>query len=135
MKKAIYIVRVTKIFMFIMQKKLTVKEFFVQDLSVPRNFELRGEAGWRIKSLKQKVGDFEFLVEDGIDCTTSTELILKTELEGIRIVIATKGRWMKTFTDTFVFETDTPGVAEFKVFIMRKEAHHKRPMREHSSEI
>ena len=116
-----------------MQKKIKVKEFFVQDLTIPRNFELRGEAGWRIKSLKQKVGDFEFPVEDGIDCTTSTELILKTELEGIRIVVPTKGRWMKTFTDTFVFETDTPGVAEFKVFIMRKEALYKRPMREHSN--
>ena len=116
--------------MFIMEKKITVREFFVQDLSIPRNFELRGEAGWKIKSLKQKVGEFEYPVEDGVDSDTSTELILKTAIDGIRVLIPTKGRWMKTFTDTFVFEAETPGVAEFKVIIARREAHSHRPMSE-----
>ena len=111
-------------------KDLKIREIFVENLLASRTISLRAEAGYRLKSLKQRVSEFEFPVEDGIDKGVATELVIKSELEGLRVLIPTKGKWMKTFTDTFVFQPDAPGVGEFKIVILRKESHAHRPMKE-----
>ena len=108
-----------------------VREFFVEDLKTTRRFSISAEAGWKFKSLKQKVGEFEFPACDGTMNTIGTELVLKTEIDAIRVLIPTKGRWMLTYKDTFEFTPDTGDTAEFKVIVNRASPRGKRPMREH----
>lgn len=107
-----------------------VREFIVSDLATTRRFEVVGEPGWRIKSLKQKIAEYEFPVSDGTMTTTGTSFTLKTEKDAIRVVLPTRGRWMKTFTDCFEFFAEQDGVAEFKVIINRPPLREKRQMRE-----
>ena len=111
------------------QKAQEVREFFVEDLKTTRRFEVIGEPGWRIKSLKQKVREMEFPVCDGTMSTVGTEFTLKTERDAIRVKIPAKGRWMKTFTDCFEFFPESGDVAEFKVIISRPALHQPKRQR------
>ena len=110
-----------------------VREIFVHDLTKPKTFTLKGEAGFKIKSLKQKVGEVASLIgEDVTPCAentitaTATTFMLATKIDELQVVIPTPGKWMLTYPDTFEFEADESGVADFKVIIDRQPQERQR---------
>jgi hypothetical protein len=107
-----------------------VREVIVHDLTQARTFQLKGEAGFKIRSLKQKVGDVSFQInEETSITTTATTFKLATEIDEVRIVVPTSGKWMMTYPDTFEFEADESGVADLKVIINRQPPEQRRERR------
>ena len=107
-----------------------VREVIVHDLTQARTFQLKGEAGFKIRSLKQKVGDVSFQINEEASITaTATTFKLATEIDEVQIVVPTSGKWMMTYPDTFEFEADEPGVADLKVIINRQPPEQKRERR------
>ena len=107
-----------------------VREVIVHDLTQARTFQLKGEAGFKIRSLKQKVGDVSFQINEEASITaTATTFKLATEIDEVQIVVPTSGKWMMTYPDTFEFEADESGVAELKVIINRQPPEQKRERR------
>ena len=107
-----------------------VREIIVHDLTQARTFQLKGEAGFKIRSLKQKVGDVSFQINEETSITaTATTFKLATEIDEVQIVVPTSGKWMMTYPDTFEFEADESGVAELKVIINRQPPEQKRERR------
>ena len=107
-----------------------VREVIVHDLTQARTFQLKGEAGFKIRSLKQKVGDVSFQINEETSITaTATTFKLATEIDEVQIVVPTSGKWMMTYPDTFEFEADESGVAELKVIINRQPPEQKRERR------
>ena len=111
------------------KKEVETREVIVHDLTKARTFELKGEAGFKIKSLKQKVSDVQFQTGETSITATATTFRLATELGSIQIIIPTIGKWMMSYPDTFEFEADEPGVAEMKVLISRQPPVEKREKR------
>lgn len=116
-----------------------VREEIVHDLSKAKTFTLKGEPGFKIQSLKQKVADVSFIIDENAEpspentiTTTATTLKLATQIDRIQVVIPADGKWMMTYPDTFEFYTADASIAEFKVIIMRQEP---RPMRERRPRI
>ena len=62
------------------KKEVETREVIVHDLTKARTFELKGEAGFKIKSLKQKVSDVEFKNGETSITATATTFRLATEL-------------------------------------------------------
>ena len=107
-----------------------VREVIVHDLTQARTFQLKGEAGFKIRSLKQKVGDVSFQINEETSITaTATTFKLATEIDEVQIVVPTSGKWMMTYPDTFEFEADESGVAELKVIINRQPPEQRRERR------
>lgn len=109
--------------------EVKVREEIVHDLTKSKTFYLDGEAGWKIKKLKQKVGDVSFPLDgnaENVVTTLATTFILSTKIARLSVIIPCKGKWMMTYHDTFEFKADVPGVAEFKVIIWRKEPNPNR---------
>ena len=110
--------------------EVEVREVIVHDLTQARTFQLKGEAGFKIRSLKQKVGDVSFQINEETSITaTATTFKLATEIDEVQIVVPTSGKWMMTYPDTFEFEADESGVAELKVIINRQPPEQRRERR------
>ena len=109
---------------------------YIHDLSKAKTFTLKGEPGFKIQSLKQKVADESFLIDENAEpspentiTTTATTLKLATQIDRIQVVIPADGKWMMTYPDTFEFYTADASIADFKVIIMRQEPSQMRERR------
>ena len=61
-----------------------VREEIVHDLSKAKTFTIKGEPGFKIQSLKQKVGDVSFIIDENASATKEVmEKVIKEEMSKI----------------------------------------------------